>query len=335
MSAAPLLSVRDLTLRVRTPRGPLAAVEGLSFDVPRAGALAVVGESGCGKSVTARALARLLPEPPWSLDPSSRVLLDGQDLARADERALRRVRGARIGMVFQEPLTALDPVMAVGAQLDEALRAHSGLGRRARRERALALLAAVELPDAARRLRDFPHRLSGGMRQRVALAAALACEPDLLVADEPTTALDPTVQAQVLALLARARAERGAALLLVTHDLAVAAQACERMLVLYAGRAVEEGPLRELVRAPRHPYTRALLEASPRPGAPRALSPLPGSVPALGRHPSGCRFRERCPLAEARCAEEEPALEARGARDRRVRCHFPLDGQGDGAGGGA
>jgi peptide/nickel transport system ATP-binding protein len=308
VSAAPPLAVDRLTVTVPGPAGPAEAVRGLSFSVGRGEALGLVGESGAGKSLTALALLGLLPA---GVTASGRVLVGGEDLLALPERRRRRFRGGRVAMVFQEPAAALNPVFPIGFQVAEAVRAHRRLSRAAARGEALALLEQVALPDARRRFRDFPHRLSGGQRQRVVLAMALAGRPEVLIADEPTTALDVTVQAQILDLLGALRAEYGLAVVLITHDLAVVAETCDRVAVMYAGRLVEEAPAERLFAAPGHPYTRALLAAVPRLGrpAPRGgLPTIPGALPEPGAAPSGCPFHPRCAEALARCRRDLPAL---------------------------
>jgi oligopeptide/dipeptide ABC transporter ATP-binding protein len=318
-----VLEVRDLIVHHRTAQGAHAVVEGVSFELRAGEGLALVGESGCGKSVTARSLLRLLPAEQLVLAPASRILLHGEDLRSASARRLQSVRGARIAAVFQEPGTALHPSASVGWQLQEPLVLHTRRNARERHDRAVELLRDLGFPDPERRMKSFPHELSGGQQQRVALAMALACEPDVLVADEPTSALDVTVQSHVLQLLERLRRERGLSVLLVTHDLAVAARACERVAVLYAGRIVEEGDTVQVLRSPAHPYTRALLDALPGGQAIPRLPTIPGRVPSPGERPSGCSFRDRCPIAEPACSEEEPALVPHGTG--RVRCRFPLN----------
>jgi oligopeptide/dipeptide ABC transporter ATP-binding protein len=312
-----LLSVRDL--RISVPSGDDAralAVDGVSFELRRGELLALVGESGCGKSLTSLALLRLLPGAA-RIEAGSSLTLDGMDLLALDARALRAVRGRRIAMVFQDPMTSLNPVLTVGAQVAETIRAHEAVSVRAARDRSRQLLADVGIGDVDRRLDAYPHQLSGGLRQRVMIAIALAAGPDVLVADEPTTALDVTVQAQILELLDRLRAERGLAVLLVTHDLGVVAGRADRVAVMYAGQIVETAPTAALFADPQHPYTRGLLACIPRLDGPRdRLLPIPGTVPAPGRHDGGCRFRGRCGVAVARCIEP-PLLPADAAHATR------------------
>jgi oligopeptide/dipeptide ABC transporter ATP-binding protein len=322
----PLLAVRDLTVGFRTDRGVVTAVDEVSFDLHRGETLGIVGESGCGKTVTSKAILRLFPPHLCSLGAASRILFDGLDLARASEKEMRRIRGARIAMIFQEPMTSLNPVFTIGWQLDEALRCHTDLDRSGRRRRILEMLEQVEIPDPEKRIGEYPHQLSGGMRQRVMIAMALCCEPDVLIADEPTTALDVTIQAQILALMEELKRKLDTAIVLITHDLGVIAQVCDRVLVMYAGRVIEEASVRELFHDPRHPYSRALLDSIPRRGrAARGarLSTIPGIVPSLHELPSGCRFQDRCSAREERCAAEEPPI-AIAPGGRVVRCHYPL-----------
>ena len=322
--APPVLSVRDLA--VTLCRGPvrLAAVEQVSFAIAAGEALGLVGESGCGKSLTAASLFRLLPAPPVEVRAASLCFL-GEELAAASEARFAALRGDKVGMVFQDPTTFLNPVLTVGAQIEEPLVVHRGLGRRAARARARTLLQEVGIPDPDSRLDVYPHELSGGLRQRVLIAAALACDPALLIADEPTTALDVTLQAQILRLLDRERRARGMALLFITHDLGVVAQLCDRVAVMYAGRIVEIGPTAEVFAQPGHPYTAGLLKAmraivEGRAGEGR-LPALRGTVPALERfEPTGCRFRDRCDRADARCAAETPVL----SPTTGTACHHPM-----------
>ncbi len=309
----PLLSIRDLSISFATESGVLRAVDRVSFDVPAGRTVALVGESGCGKSVTAHAVLRLLPEPPARVD-GGEILFEGRDLLKLPERDLREVRGGRVGMVFQEPMTSLNPVYTVGFQLMEATRLHRRVSRREARRLAIEGLARVGFPEPARHVDSYPHELSGGMRQRVLIAMALACGPALLIADEPTTALDMTVQAQILALLQDLREDAGMSLLIIAHDLALVGEIADEIVVLYAGVVVERGPARAVLGAPAHPYTRALLASVPPRthrvrGQRRARLPtLEGTLPDLSAPPSGCRFQPRCPEAMDRCRAEIPAL---------------------------
>lgn len=315
----PLLEVADLRLGFPGPTGIVRPVDGVSLAIHRGELLALVGESGCGKSLTCLAIMRLVPAP-GRIEPGSSLRLDGTDLLGLDPEAMRRVRGRRIGMVFQDPMTSLNPVFTVGQQLRETLVTHHRFPPGAWREAALALLDEVGIPDPRGRLDAFPHQLSGGLRQRVLIALALAGEPDLLLADEPTTALDVTVQAQILELLDHLRASRGMAILLVSHDLGIVAGRADRVAVMYAGRLVEEAATQALFAAPAHPYTRGLFGSIPRLEGPvERLVPIGGSVPAPAAWPSGCRFHPRCPVALPRCATEEPGLDDDGT-GHRARC---------------
>ena len=306
---AVLLELRDLVTVFDTADGVARAVDGVSFSIDRGETLGVVGESGCGKSVTALSILRLVPEPPGRIESGS-VLFQGVDLLHMSEPELRAIRGNEIAMIFQEPMTSLNPVFTVGFQVAEALRLHRGLGKREAESEAVRMLELVEIPDAESRARDFPHQLSGGMRQRVMIALALSCTPSLLIADEPTTALDVTIQAQILELLGELQQRLGMALLLITHDLGVVAERADRVMVMYAGRVVEQGPADSVLASPRHPYTRGLIASQPRLGATgERLQPIAGMVPRLTELPSGCHFRTRCSLATDRCEREEPLLE--------------------------
>ncbi|MFT3718034.1 ABC transporter ATP-binding protein [Pseudorhodoferax sp.] len=302
---APLLQVRDLRVRLQTPRGPAEAVRGVSFDLARGETLGIVGESGCGKSVTVMALMGLLPA---SAHVSGSIRLDGRELVGLPERALCGIRGNRIGMIFQEPMTALNPVHTVARQVAEPLRLHRGLSKAEARREALALLQRVGIPDAAQRLDAYPHQFSGGQRQRIMIAMALACGPDLLIADEPTTALDVTIQKQILDLLAGLVAERGMALVLISHDLGVIARSAARMLVMYGGTVVESGATAGVFGRRLHPYTRGLFAARPALDAPpgQRLATIPGSVPELADLPPGCPFAGRCPHTVPACSAAVP-----------------------------
>ena len=323
MPSEPLLRVEDLRVHYPGAGGSLRAVEGVSFSLHRGETYALVGESGCGKSATALAILRLV-EPGRIV--GGAVWFEGNDLLQLGSREMRAVRGGRIGLVFQEAAAALNPVMRVGAQVSEALRIHRGLSRREAWDESVRLLGRVALPDPAEQARTYPHELSGGMKQRVMLAIALCCEPALLIADEPTTALDVTIQAQILALLRELRAELDLTVLLITHDLGVVAGNADRVGVMYAGRLVEEAPVAELFRHPRHPYTAGLLHSTPgydgplpSGGAERRLPTLAGSVPDAANPPSGCRFHPRCPQRIESCDRVEPAdVELDGSR--RVAC---------------
>ncbi len=330
-----LLEIRNLTTSFNTGGQRVVAVDDVSFDVAQATTLALVGESGCGKSVTALSILRLIPDPPAHID-GGQILFDGTDLLRLDEASMRRIRGDRIAMIFQEPMTSLNPVFTIGFQLVEAIRLHRRLSAKQATERAVELLELVGIPSPVERIRDHPHQLSGGMRQRVMIAMALSCDPQLLIADEPTTALDVTVQAQILDLLHDLQSRLGMSILFITHDLGIVAEFAERVAVMYAGRIVEESTVSDLFRSPKHPYTRGLLASVPARvlartvgNPPRRLPTIEGVVPSLASLPSGCRFRDRCGrqselgTAFHRCIEQEPDL-AEHPDARRVRCHFPL-----------
>ncbi|MQA94411.1 MAG: ATP-binding cassette domain-containing protein [Streptosporangiales bacterium] len=317
-NGTPVLEIERLSTSFDTRYGEVEVINDVSFSVAAGESVAVVGESGSGKSVTALSVLGLL-ESTGRVSGGS-IRLRGRELAGLPEREYRRIRGRDIGMIFQDPTTCLDPVYTVGHQVMEALRIHEDLGRAEARARTLDLLKRVGIPDPEARLRAYPHELSGGQRQRVMIAMALACGPELLIADEPTTALDVTVQAQILGLLQRTQAETGAALLLITHDLAVVAEMAERVIVMYAGQVVERGPVDEVLHRPRHPYTEALLQSMPGPMTDRsqALHVIKGTVPNAHNMPSGCRFSPRCAKAFDTCHESAPDLLALGpGRDSR------------------
>jgi oligopeptide/dipeptide ABC transporter ATP-binding protein len=324
MEATPLLSVRDLVTSFRTDAGVVRAVDHVSFDVPRAATVALVGESGCGKSVTALSLLRLVASPPGRIE-SGIVALEGRDLLRLSEREMRDVRGNLVSMIFQEPMTSLNPVYTVGWQIVEAIVLHQRKSRKGARERAVELLRLVGIPEPETGVDAYPHQLSGGQRQRVMIAMALACEPKLLLADEPTTALDVTIQAQILELLRGLQERLAMSILLITHDLGVVAENAQSVVVMYAGRIVESAPVAELFAKPMHPYTRGLLDSIPRLG-PEAgsrrqarLRTIEGIVPDLRNLPRGCRFADRCSMCIERCTREEPPLEP-VAPGRSARC---------------
>jgi oligopeptide transport system ATP-binding protein len=313
-----LLEIKDLRTTFRSDEGLVRAVDGVDLDVAEGEVVGVVGESGSGKSVTMLSLMGLV-EPPGRVEAGA-LRFEGKDLLTLSAEGMRRLRGNRMAMIFQDPMTSLNPFLTVEEQVCEVLEVHKGMRRGAARDRAVALLEEVGIPGAPRRLRDYPHQFSGGMRQRVMIAIALACEPALLIADEPTTALDVTIQAQILELLKRLRAERKMSVILITHDLGVVAGMCERVRVMYAGRIVEEGPTRALFKTPRHPYTKALLSSLPRldekEGA--QLRTIPGLPPNLSRVPAGCAFHPRCAYAEEKCRAEVPRLESAGEGHRKA-----------------
>jgi oligopeptide/dipeptide ABC transporter ATP-binding protein len=321
----PLLDVEDLRITFPSAGALSRPVDGVSFTLDRGELLALVGESGCGKSLTALALLRLVP-PPGRIQPGSAIRLDGTDVLALDPTALREVRGRRIGMIFQDPMTSLNPVFTVADQIMESARAHQRISKGAAHTRALDLLREVGIPDPVARLDQYPHQLSGGMRQRVMIAIALASEPEILIADEPTTALDVTVQAQILEVLDRLRAARGMAVLLITHDLGIVAGRADRVAVMYAGRLVEEARTAELFAHPSHPYTRGLLASVPRIAGPvTRLTPIAGAVPPPTAWPSGCRFHPRCPVALPRCPSDDPPTFGVG-KDHRMRCWLAESG---------
>lgn len=304
-----LLEVRNLRVAFPSAGGFVHPVDGISLSIARGELLALVGESGCGKSLTTLALLRLLP-PTGRIAAGSAISFDGQDLLTLKPDAIRAIRGGRIGMVFQDPMTALNPVLTIGYQLRETITTHHAVSRTEARERALSLLGEVGIPQPDERLESYAHQLSGGLRQRVLIALALAGEPDLLIADEPTTALDVTVQAQILELLEELRASRGMAVLLVTHDLGIVAGRADRVAVMYAGQLVEEGPAERVCRQPAHPYTRGLFRSMPRMDqAVQRLQPIGGQVPSPSAWPAGCRFHPRCPECLVRCNAEAPPWE--------------------------
>ncbi|MBM3572309.1 MAG: ABC transporter ATP-binding protein [Alphaproteobacteria bacterium] len=302
-----LLEVENLQTHFGTPDGVVRAVEGLSFQVDAGETVAIVGESGCGKSVTSMSILRLIQEPPGKIKGSIRF--QGRELLDLTGQEMRDVRGNSISMIFQEPMTSLNPVLTVGRQIGETLRLHQGMSANEAEEKAVDMLNLVGIPEARRRVREYPHQLSGGMRQRVMIAMALACNPQLLIADEPTTALDVTIQAQILDLMRDLKSRLGSAIMLITHDLGVVAEMAQRVVVMYAGRKVEEGPVAEVFRDPRHPYTQGLLAAAryDRAGG-RRLREIPGQVPNLLDDPGGCRFAPRCARVIAGCRAEVPAL---------------------------
>ena len=325
--APPILEVKNLSVGFRTDRGDVTAVEDVSFQVRAGEILGIVGESGCGKSVTSRSIMRLLPERNSHIGEQSEILFEGKNLAHADETTMRDIRGNRIAMIFQEPMTALNPVFTIGWQLDEALKYHTTLNKAERHERAVEMLRTVEIPHPEQRYREYPHQLSGGMRQRVVIALALCCGPEILIADEPTTALDVTIQAQILRLMDELRQKSNTGVVLITHDLGVIAQVCDRVLVMYAGQIVETSDVESLFSRPQHPYTRALLESIPKQGPEHHQTRLPtieGVVPSLFELPSGCRFQDRCSFKDDQCVAQQPQL-TEEVNLRKVRCFFPLN----------
>jgi oligopeptide/dipeptide ABC transporter ATP-binding protein len=306
---APLLEVLELRTWFDSDRGPIRAVDGVDFELHAGRTLGIVGESGSGKSVTALSVMRLVDET-GHIAEQSRILLEGRDLNRLGEKALEQIRGNEISMIFQEPMTSLNPVFTVAEQIAEAVRVHEKAGAREARARAIEMLELVGIPEAARRAKDYPHQLSGGMRQRVMIAIALACNPKLLIADEPTTALDVTIQAQILELMSDLRERLGMSIMLITHDLGVVAEMCDDVVVMYGGRVVERGPVEDVFTSPQHPYTEALLQSIPLLGMTQAepLRVIRGTVPSPLDWPQGCRFTPRCDYAFERCVEEHPPL---------------------------
>ena len=309
-TGAPLLEVDGLQVEFRTRRGTATVLNDVGFSLAEGETLGIVGESGCGKSMTALAIMRLIPSPPGRIR-AGRVRLRGEDLVAASEARMRAVRGNEISMIFQEPMTSLNPVFSVGEQIGESLRLHRGLRGGAARERALEMLKAVGIPAAERRIEQYPHQLSGGMRQRVMIAMALACRPAVLIADEPTTALDVTVQAQIFDLLRELQAQQGTAIMLITHDMGAISEMADRVVVMYGGRVVEDGAAQAILADPEHPYTQGLIACLPdldaSPGEERApLAEIPGMVPSIWELQQGCPFAQRCPHAQPRCAAEVP-----------------------------
>jgi len=321
-----LLEVDNLQTHFRSPDGINRAVDGVSFHVEARETVAIVGESGCGKSVTAMSILRLIPEPPGKI--AGAIRFEGRDLLTLSDREMRAIRGNEISMIFQEPMTSLNPVLTVGRQIGETLRLHQGLSAQAAEDRAVEMLELVGIPEAKRRVREYPHQLSGGMRQRVMIAIALACNPKLLIADEPTTALDVTIQAQILDLMRDLKRTVGAAIVIITHDLGVVAEVAERVIVMYAGRKVEEAEVGRLFRNPRHPYTQGLLGSMPKlgsslTGTETRLQEIPGLVPSLKRKLEGCVFASRCAYATELCTKVAPALEEK-APGHIAACHYAI-----------
>ncbi|WP_102108965.1 ABC transporter ATP-binding protein [Oceaniglobus roseus] len=321
-SETPLLAVRDLRTWFHTFSGVVKAVNGVSFEIGEGEVMGLVGESGGGKSVIGFSVLGLIDSP--GRIEGGEILFDGEDLAQAGEERLRHIRGRHISMVFQDPMTSLNPLHTVGRQMDEVLRLHTDLGAAERRKACIDMLESVGISRAAERLKAYPHQFSGGMRQRVVIAIALLAGPRLIIADEPTTALDVTIQSQILKLMRRQIAEKGASMILITHDLAVVSEMADHITVLYCGKVVERGRTRDLIESPAHPYTRGLIDSIPDPAARHdRLRQIPGSVPDIRALPKGCNFRERCPRAQALCAETEPDL-TKQHRSLWAACHFPL-----------
>ena len=319
---APLLSIEGLRTHFATDEGMVHAVDGIDLAIGRGETLGVVGESGCGKSVTALSVMKLIAMPPGRIA-GGRILWEGRDLVPLAQDEMRAIRSKQIAMVFQEPMTSLNPVYSVGEQIAEVIRLHEKLGRRAAHARTVEMLRLVRIPNPERRVSDYPHQFSGGMRQRVMIAMALSCNPRLLIADEPTTALDVTIQAQILALLAELQGRIGMAVMLITHAMGVIAETAQRVVVMYAGKVVEEAPVRELFARPRHPYTQGLIRSIPRidavVGRKRRLEAIPGTVPNLLDPAPGCRFAPRCQFARTECTQETPPLRSVGS-GHKVAC---------------
>lgn len=312
-----ILRINGLTTSFATPAGIVKAVDNASLDLRQGETLAVVGESGCGKTVLSLSIMGLIPDPPGRIT-SGEIIYKDRDLLSLSEKEMQKIRGNHISMIFQEPMTSLNPVFKVGEQVAEALRQHRGLSKKEAEREAVEALARVSIPNPESRARSFPHEMSGGMRQRVMIAMALACNPEILIADEPTTALDVTIQAQILHLLEKVKNKTGGSLMLITHDLGVVARYADRVAVMYTGQIVEYALKRELFKDPLHPYTRGLLASVPRPDMKTELVPIPGNVPGLLNIPNGCRFHPRCPEAFDRCRIEEPPLFE--SAERQIRC---------------
>ncbi len=319
---APLIEVKDLHTSFFTPDGEVKAVDGVSLDIEEGETLGLVGESGCGKSVTALSIMRLVPSPPGKVV-GGEILYRGRDLLKLDGEAMRKIRGNEISMIFQEPMTSLNPVFTIGNQIGEAIRLHQGLGKKETRKKTVEMLRLVKIADPEQRIDDYPHQLSGGMRQRVMIAMALSCNPSLLIADEPTTALDVTIQAQILELMKELQQKLGMSLLLITHDLGVVAEQADEVAIMYAGKVVERAKAKNIFDRPLHPYTVGLLNSLPGAGnnKKKRLDAIPGMVPSPLELPGGCRFRDRCPKAAGICAEAEPQLAEKG-KEHSVACYF-------------
>jgi len=320
---AALLEVRNLQTSFFTPEGEVRAIDGVSFEIGQGKTLGLVGESGCGKSVTSLSIMRLIPSPPGKIV-GGEIIYRGRDLLKLNNEEMRKIRGNEISMIFQEPMTSLNPVFTVGNQIGEAIRLHQGLGKRETRHKTIEMLRLVNIADPESRVDAYPHQLSGGMRQRVMIAMALSCNPSLLIADEPTTALDVTIQAQILELMKELQQKLGMALLLITHDLGVVAEQADDVAIMYAGKIVERAATRSIFNHPFHPYTVGLLNSLPGVGAlkKKRLDAIGGVVPSPLNLPSGCRFRDRCPRAAELCADQEPALQDKEP-GHPAACHFP------------
>lgn len=321
----PLITIEDLKTHFFTEEGVVPAVDGISLSVPKGKTLGLVGESGCGKSVTALSIIRLI-SPPGKIVGGKITMHDGDEpvvLTELTEKEMRQLRGSSISMIFQEPMTSLNPVFTIGAQIAEAIILHQDVSAREASDRAIEMLRKVKIPAPEQRIKDYPHQFSGGMRQRAMIAMALACNPTLLIADEPTTALDVTIQAQILDLLRELQAETGMSILIITHDLGIIAEMADEVAVMYASKVVERAPVAELFSNPRHPYTHGLFDSRPEPGTPKdqRLTTIEGMVPSPLHFPAGCKFHPRCQFAEEQCSNDEPEL-AKIAEDHITRCHF-------------
>ncbi|MDR7318528.1 ABC transporter ATP-binding protein [Brevibacillus nitrificans] len=315
----PVLQIENLQTHFFTDRGPIPAVDGVTITVNKGEVVGIVGESGCGKSVTSLSVMKLVPNPPGKIVGGS-IRFKGEDLVAADEKRMREIRGNEMAMIFQEPMTSLNPVFTIGDQIGEAVRLHTKASKKESKQRAIEMLKKVGIPRAEAIVDEYPHQLSGGMRQRVMIAMAMACDPELLIADEPTTALDVTIQAQILDLMRQCNRESGTAILLITHDLGVVAEMCHRVVVMYAGNVIEEGDVRTILKNPQHPYTVGLLQSLPKlDQSQERLYSIPGNVPIPGSLSVGCRFAPRCDKVTDRCRQEMPELKAVG-ENHRSRC---------------
>lgn len=319
----PILSIKDLVVEFKTEKGLIRAVDGISFDVMPGEPVGIVGESGCGKSVTALSILNLIPNPPGRIASGS-IDLDGHDIATTPEGEMRNLRGQAASMIFQEPMTALNPVYTIGNQMMEVIRVHKKISKKEAKELAIEMLRTVNIESPEKRVNQYPHELSGGMRQRVMIAMALSCNPKLLIADEPTTALDVTVQAQVMDEIKHLQKERHMGLILITHDMGVIAETCKRVIVMYCGKIIEIAETVDLFKTPKHPYTRGLLDSIPKIRKEKlgTLPTIDGMVPDLAQLPAGCRFADRCPKVKDHCRSEQPELESAGT-NRKVACFFP------------
>lgn len=320
-----LLHVENLVTAFKTERGVIRAVDDISFSIKKGQTVGLVGESGCGKSVTSLTCLRLIQSPPGFVE-RGKITFKGQDILKLSESGMREIRGNKISMIFQEPMTSLNPVFTIGNQIGEVFRIHQGMNKKQAREKSIDMLRLVKIPAPEKRVDEYPHQLSGGMRQRVMIAMALACRPELLIADEPTTALDVTIQAQILDLMAQLQKELNMAILLITHDLGVVAEVCDYVIVMYAGRIAEEGPVESIFREPKHPYTIGLMKSIPRLGVKQEYLPtIEGTVPSLYNLPQGCRFQARCPHVHDRC-KVEPTLATVGA-EHKAACWLNVEGK--------